>query len=211
MMKRLRLAKTARFWGRFSEGEPLTTWLHEPAVRRYVNESVTGDPNLWLLEGLSPGLGSMDHAVSLGRGNGTLDRHLREGGICASLTGIDIASRSLEVARRRASERGLTRMRYVLGDLNRLTLEKGSCDGAFFQQSLLHVSNLESCLDVVRAALRPGGLVYMDEYIGPSQMEWRRDLLRDADEVYRKLPAGARRRRRLHYQWMGRIRARRFV
>ena len=196
-MKRLRLAKTARFWGRFAEGKALTTWLHEPAVRRYVNECVTGDPNVWPLDGLSARLGSLDHAISLGCGDGALDRYFRESGICASLTGIDVSPRSLEVARRKAKEQGLTRMEYVRGDLDRLTLAEQSCDGALFQQSLHHVSNLESCLDAVRTALRSGGLVYMDEYIGPSQSEWKRDLLRDADEVYRKLPRAVRRRRHL--------------
>lgn len=197
LMKRLRLARTARFWGRVAAGESLTTWLHEPAVRRYVNECVTGDPNVWTLDGLSPRLGSLGHAISLGCGDGVLDRYLRKSGICESLTGIDISPRSLEVAHRQATELGLTRMEYVRGDLDRLVLAEASCDGALFQQSLHHVSNLEGCLDTVLAALRPGGLVYMDEYIGPSQSEWNLELLREADEVYRKLPRVLRRRRRL--------------
>ncbi len=197
LKKNLRLAKTARFWGRVAAGESLTTWLHEPVVRRYVNRRVTGDPNVWPLDGLSSRLGARGHGISLGCGDGTLDRYLRGCGICASVTGIDISPRSLEVAKNQATQQGLTNMEYVLGDLDTLVLAEASCEGAFFQQSLHHVSNLEGCLDAVRAALRPGGLVYMDEYIGPSQSEWNRDLLREADEVYRKLPKSVRRRRHL--------------
>lgn len=197
LTKHLRLAKTARFWGRVAAGESLTTWLHEPVVRRYVNERVTGDPNVWPLDGLSTRLGELGHAISLGCGDGTLDRYLRGSGICASLTGIDISPRSLEVAKNQATQQGLTDVEYVLGDLDRLVLAEASCDGALFQQSLHHVLNLEGCLDAVRVALRPGGLVYLDEYIGPSQSEWKRDLLREADEVYRKLPKSVRRRRHL--------------
>jgi SAM-dependent methyltransferase len=162
-----------------------------------VNECVTGDPNVWPIDALAPRFGPLAHVITLGCGDGVLDRQLRERRICESLTGIDISQASLAIARRHAEEQGLTNFEYVRGDLDRLVLEKNSCDAVVFHQSLHHVADLEGCLDTVRNALRPGGLVYLDEYIGPSQSEWNRDLLRDADEVYRELPDGVRRRRRL--------------
>lgn len=197
MIERLRLARTARFWGRVAAGDRLVTWLCEPAVRRYVNACVTGDPNVWPIDGLASRLGHPGHAISLGCGDGMLDRQLRERGICDSLEGVDISSKSLQVARLRAEEQGLTGMEYALGDLNRLALEPGSCDLAVFQQSLHHVADLEGCLGEVRKALRARGLVYLDEYVGPSRSEWSRCLLRKADEIFQALPRSIRRRRRL--------------
>jgi SAM-dependent methyltransferase len=197
ILRRLRLARTARFWGRVASGDELVPWLQDPAVRRYVNTYITGDPNVWPIDGLEPEFGSLSHAISLGSGDGVLDRHMVERGICKSLTGFDISSRSLEIARRRAAEQGLENILYIRADLNELALDENSCDGALFQQSLHHVERLEACLDAVRAALRPNGLVYLDEYIGPSQSEWNRELLKEADEVYRKLPARLRKRGRL--------------
>lgn len=197
VLRRFRQAKTARFWGRIAAGDPLITWLHEPVVRRYVNECITGDPNVWPIDGLAPRFGPLGHVVTLGCGDGVLDRQLRERGICESLTGVDISERSLEVARREAGKQGITNLEYVRGDMDRLVIEESSCDAVVFQQSLHHVADLEGCLDTVLGALRPGGFVYLDEYIGPSQSEWRRALLHDADEVYRKLSRRVRRRRRL--------------
>jgi SAM-dependent methyltransferase len=197
LLDRVRNAKTARFWGRVAAGEPLLTWLHEPEVRKYVNSLISGSPHVWPFDAIGPLLGTTDHGVSLGCGDGTLDRQIVRRGICGSLTGIDISPVSLEVARRGAAMDGLGTIAYVQGDLNRLHLPANSCDAVFFQQSLHHVSDLEGCLDTVRDALRPGGFVYLDEYIGPSQSEWQRGRLRYADDVYRELPRRLRTRRHL--------------
>lgn len=166
-------------------------------MRRYVNECVTGDPDVWTLDGLAPALGHLGRAFSLGCGDGLFDRQLRERGICSSVVGLDISTASLDIARRRANEAGLADMDYMRADMNELALDGGSCDAVVFQQSLHHVSELEKCLDAVRFALRPGGRIYLDEYIGPSRSEWNRALLRDADEIYRALPPSVRRYRRL--------------
>jgi 2-polyprenyl-3-methyl-5-hydroxy-6-metoxy-1,4-benzoquinol methylase len=197
LVERVRRAATAQFWGRVAAGDPLVTWLHEPTVRRYVNSSISGDPNVWPMDALAPSFGPVRNALSLGCGDGTLDRHLRRSGLCESVTGIDISERSLEVARAKAAEEGLDGIRYVRGDFNALDLEAGTYDAAFFQQSLHHVEKLEGCLEAVAAALKPNGMLYLDEYIGPSRSQWHHGLLAEADAVYRTLPRAVRRRRRL--------------
>ena len=105
---RLRNAKTARFWGRVAAGEPLLTWLHEPEVRKYVNELVSGSPHVWPFDAISPLLGTSEHGVSLGCGDGTLDRQIVTRGLCRALVGIDISPLSLDVARSRAADEGLS-------------------------------------------------------------------------------------------------------
>jgi hypothetical protein len=56
-----------------------------------------------------------------------------------------------------------------------------------------HVEALEHCVTEVAAALRHDGLLYLDEYIGPSRADWQRSLLAAADAVYRELPIALRR------------------
>src|SRR6185503_5240411 len=55
----------------------------------------------------------------------------------------------------------------------------------------------DSCLSATAAALRPGALVYFDEYVGPSRAEWSTAQVREAAELFLRLPAGVRRSRRL--------------
>ncbi len=43
----------------------------------------------------------------------------------------------------------------------------------FFHGSLHHIRNVERVLEEVHAALKPGGLLFLDEYMGPSRSEWR--------------------------------------
>jgi SAM-dependent methyltransferase len=197
LLDRIRLAATARFWGRVAEGHELTTWLHEPVIRRYVNACISGDPNVWPMDALAPSFGPIRDALSLGSGAGVLERHLRRSGICESITGIDISERSLEIARRAARDEGLDFIRYVRGDFNALDLAGQTYDAIFCQQSLHHVARLERCLDAMAGALAPRGLLYLDEYVGPSRSEWGKHVIEGADAVYRSLPERVRRRSHL--------------
>jgi SAM-dependent methyltransferase len=198
MLTRLRSYLGGRFWGRaFTQGG-LQTWMAEEVVRRYINSSVTGSPDLWPIEWLRTRIPSpFSSALSLGCGEGALERDLLSKRLCTHLLGIDISSEALALARERASASGLTGVEYRQGDLNKLDLPVSSFDAAFFHQSLHHVEDLDSCLSATVSALRPGSTVYFDEYVGPSRADWSRTLIQGASEVFERLPAAVRRSRRL--------------
>ncbi len=187
------------FWGRaFASGGP-RTWLAERAVRRYVNESVTGSPDVWPITWLQEWLGPrrLRRSVVLGCGDGPLERDLVRKGLGGEILGIDLSRAALERARRLAEAEGLVGIEYRRDDLNRLRLDRASYDAAFFHQALHHVESLADCLGTVRDALADDGLLYVDEYVGPSRAGWRRELLSDADAFFRSLPRELRRRPRL--------------
>ena len=69
------------------------------------------------------------------------------------------------------------------------------------QQVSYHVRELETFLEQVSAALRPAGVLYLDEYVGPSRHEWNKRLLAAADAVYGALPKVVRRHRQLQVDW----------
>lgn len=196
MLTRIRSYLGGRFWGRtFAQGG-LQTWMGEEVVRRYINISVTGSPDLWPIEWLSTRVASpFACAVSLGCGEGALERDLLAKRLCAHILGIDISQEALALARARAS--GLTGVEYRQGNLNKLELPADSFDAAFFHQSLHHVENLDSCLSVTASALHPEALMYFDEYVGPSRSDWSMALIEGASEVFERLPAAVRRSRRL--------------
>jgi ubiquinone/menaquinone biosynthesis C-methylase UbiE len=198
MLTRLRSYLGGRFWGRaFAQGG-LQTWMSEAVVRRYINSSVTGSPDLWPIEWLRTLVPSpFASALSLGCGEGALERDLLSKQLCTRILGIDISSEALTLARERASASGLTGVEYSQGDLNKLDLPASSFDAAFFHQSLHHVEDLDSCLSATVSALRPGSKVYFDEYVGPSRADWSMALIQEASEVFERLPAAVRRSRRL--------------
>ena len=189
----------ARRWVRALAGDPMQVWIAEPVVRREVNRRVTGCPDTWPLEWLAREVVAepLQRAVSLGCGEGSLERDLRRKGLCRRVLGLDLAESLLELARRRAAAEGLGGITYQRADLDRLVLPRQVFQGAFAHHALHHVERLEHCLDQVAAALVPGGILYLDEYVGPSRGDWRRASLADAQGVYDRLPPALRRRRRL--------------
>lgn len=198
LLAQLRSYLGGRFWGRAFAHGGLRTWMSEEAVRRYINESVTGSPGLWPIEWLQSFIPApFEAALSLGCGEGALERDLLAKRICSSILGIDISAEALALAEAKAREAGLTGAEYRRGDLNRLKLPAAEFDAAFFHQSLHHVESLDACLSATAAALRPGALVYFDEYVGPSRAEWSAARIGEAAELYDRLPAAVRRSPRL--------------
>lgn len=186
-------------WGHRLARGGVRTWMHEAVVRRYINESISGSPNCWPIDWLHSRLQSrrFSTALSLGCGDGPLERDLAAKGICDSILAIDISSEALESARAKAAALGLNGIEYRQGDLNALDLSEQRFDAVFAHQSLHHVENLESCLSATASALRPGSLLYLDEYVGPSRKEWTPASIADADRAYLSLPASVRRKRHI--------------
>ncbi|NJL27082.1 MAG: class I SAM-dependent methyltransferase [Thermoanaerobaculia bacterium] len=195
----MKRALVKHFWSaKFRDGG-VATWMHEPALRRYINASVTGSENQWPLEWFKEWLGArtFERGLSLGCGTGSLERDIRRKKICRSVVGLDLSAEALRQAEMQAREEGLDGIGYRTADFNQLDLGSEKFDIIFFHQALHHVENLEGCLDTCRSALLPGGLIYLDEYVGPSRREWSRELMCEADAVYASLPAKLRRHRRM--------------
>src|SRR4051794_24375200 len=168
--------------------------MHEAAVRRYINESVSGSPDCWPIDWLRSRLQTrrFSNALSLGCGDGPLERDLVAKEMCSGMLGIDISSEALKHARAKASALGLNGIEYRQGDLNALDLSGQTFDAVFAHQSLHHVENLEGCLAATASVLRPGGLLYLDEYVGPARREWTPESIAAANRVYLSLPSRVR-------------------
>lgn len=183
----------AAFWDRES-GEPRSGWMELPAVRRYVNRQVTGDPDAWPLDWFRRFLGdrTFDRALSVGCGSGHFERHLVSLGICSRVDAFDLSISSLARARRQAREEGLEGIRYFAADFNRPALPRRRYDAVFFHQSLHHVARLETLLRHVLRTLEPGGLLFLDEFVGPSRHEWTEERVARYQPLYERVPPEAR-------------------
>ncbi len=199
MIERLRGLMVRSRWARFYRRGGERTWMHEPAVRRTINARVTGSADRWPMDWFRERFAAtpFDRALSLGCGEGALERDVVAKAICGRILGVDLLAEALERARGLAREAGLVGIDYRRADMNRLQLEEHAFDLVFFHQSLHHVEDLEGCLATVRRALAPGGTIYLDEYVGPSRDGWRRPMLADAQAVFDRLLPAVRRRRRI--------------
>jgi SAM-dependent methyltransferase len=190
--ERAETAAARRFWS--SETARDTEdhyWGAQPLVRRAINRRVTGDPNRWPMEWFAETYARepFGRGLSVGCGSGLLERDVLTKGICEAMEGIDFSEESLEQARFAAEEEHFSdRLEYRAEDINALKLPRARYDIVFFHGSLHHIRQIERVLTEVRHALKPGGLVYLDEYMGPSRSEWNDDGWGFARSAFDSLP-----------------------
>jgi SAM-dependent methyltransferase len=194
-------SEAERYWSNAFERGGVTTWMSEDRCRLSINEMITGSAHEWPMEWFqrvfSPDPQSV--GLSLGCGDGALERDVRKKGICRQVTGIDLSARALELAGGAAASEGLDGISYERGDFNKLDLEPDRFDIVFLHQAMHHVANLEGCIEQIQRTLKKDGLVYLDEYVGPSRDQWTDELVEAANTVYRALPNEHRTSRKVPY------------
>ncbi len=199
---RYKLAFSAAFWDAHEAAdEEHVYWLAVPEVVRWVNRKVSGHPEIWhlswfllSLEGEVP----VRRALSIGCGAGNLEREVIRHGSAQHVDAIDISELSVERAKEAAAEQGYSeRISYHVADA--VSWLKAAAAGpgydlVFFHASLHHVENLEEVLGLTAACLRGApGLLYIDEYVGPSRDRWTREQLGYASSMYGRIPRPYRR------------------
>ncbi len=169
-------------------------WMAQALCRSAINRRVTGNPNEWPLEWFARLYGPLSKGLSLGCGVGNLERSMLDIGMCEEITGIDFYSKSIEIARERAQEAGYgDRLNYRVGDLNHLRIPSATYDVVFIHQALHHVVAIERLLARVARSLKPEGLVFVDEWTGPSMTGWTPEMVAVQSALYREVPREWRR------------------
>lgn len=148
-----------------------------PPLRPYFHRCITGeaptDPldrdwlERWVVDRYLGDVRPVESCVSLCCGFGEIERILARLGTFGHCTGIDVAEGALQVARARATHEGLTHINYVQADINELQLEPNSCDLVWANGAFHHLTNLEHVTAEVYRALKPGGVLVANEYVGP--------------------------------------------
>ena len=175
------------FWDREIHEPQHSSWLHDWWLREYANTQIGGDIPLWPMDWFQRWLDgrTFERALTIGCGTGGLERDLVRRDLVRSIDAFDGSVATLAVARRLARDEGLqSRIRYFAADFNRPAFPKSAYDLVLFQESAHHVLHLEKLFHAVLRALKPDGLVYMDEYVGPSRFEWNESMMAPYRHIY---------------------------
>jgi len=177
-------------------------WLAVPMLAHEVNRRVTGAPLTWPLAGFVESIKEhlpVRRALSLGCGTGNLEREVAKAQCALQIEGVDVGAASIKKACELAAEEGFENViRYHCADAAEwLRRQKGKepFDVIFFHGSLHHIEELEEVLDLCALCLRGGspGLLYVDEYVGPSRNEWRSWHVAYANGLFGRVPEEHRR------------------
>ncbi len=175
-------------------------WIESPLVlRNCVNPRISGDPGLGWLEWIQREFlpQGASHGFVLGCGGGALERRAASLGLCRDFDCVDISPQAVEVASALAAREGLDGLRYAVRDANTLTLDPDRYDLVLSDMALHHVKELEHLLEQFRRSLRSGGLLVLNEFVGPDRFQWSDLQLKLATQAIRSLPLRLRRNRDL--------------
>lgn len=189
------MTNATQFWDREVIAPTHVSWMGHPLVRDYINASISGTPHAWPIDWFVEWLGGrrFGRALSIGCGTGALERDLIRREVCTEIDAFDGSEESIRIARDLAREDGYeSRIHYSVGDFNDPHLPRRRYDLVLFHQSAHHVAKLEKLYGAILRALKPDGLVYLDEYVGPSRFEWNDDLIAPQREFFARVPAPAR-------------------
>lgn len=128
-----------------------------------------------------------ERGLSLACGSGRAERNALASGICTSFHGVDVAEGAVEEARKIAHKEKLD-ITYTVDDLNSIELEPNNYDVVITQNCLHHVLQLEHLAEQIHGTLRPGGVLWIQDYVGETQLQYGDKRLEIANTVLQLLP-----------------------
>ncbi len=169
--------KTSEFWTACLEERQApgrAAWMYaidHPRLRAGLYDTYLGglDPFSWMRARMPA---PARHALEIGCGGGDLAFGLIEAGTCERIDAFDIAEGAIMAAQARVRELGLPTLRFHLLDGNTWLTARNQYDFVYASHALHHIENLEHLFAQVAAALRPGGVVFASDYVGPSRMQY---------------------------------------
>jgi len=164
----------SEYWGEDRNTGRIHSWLQHPVMRDFLHRRITGNSSLgtlqWFKRQFFPQPAEI--CLSLGCGFGEFDRGAISLEIAHKFEAFDMASAAVESARQAAASAGIgDRISYGVRNLDELELPPNRYDGIFAISSVHHIYALENYFRQCRRALKPGALLFLDEYIGPSRFQ----------------------------------------
>ncbi len=172
-----------------AQSRQLGFW-QSPVARAAINRRITGDPELgpetYFARRHGPSIVA-PHVVSLRASDAKLEIALLEAGSCERVTGLDDGQDRVDFAAGRVPEPLRDRVVFQLGTLEEW--EPPEPLGAAVCRSFLHRrADLEAVLDRLVAMLEPGGLVFVEDFVGPSRFQWTDAQLEVVNRLLARLP-----------------------
>jgi ubiquinone/menaquinone biosynthesis C-methylase UbiE len=188
--------RVAQAWA--ATARPPTNWWDLPAVRARWNTLISGEPGVdhceYLVRRHLAGRADLD-GLSLGCGTG--DRELRwaRSGIFRRIDAVDVSAPRIAHARRLADQQGVGKLlRFRVCEVLALEERSAVYDVVLAEGSLHHLTPLEEVMRRVDRLLRPEGYFLVNDFVGPTRMQWTERQLEVINGLLAVLPERFRRR-----------------
>jgi ubiquinone/menaquinone biosynthesis C-methylase UbiE len=136
------------------------------------------------------GVGKTDHVVELACGNGTTTLAFAER--CGHAFGVDVAEEPLLLARTAAAERSVGNVDFILSEVERLSFDDDTFNGALCRFSFHHFVNPSRVFAELARVVAPGGWMVIADMVAsedPAKAEFHNRMERLCDPTHsRTLP-----------------------
>jgi SAM-dependent methyltransferase len=172
--------KVSAHWGSTLHDVELTFYGFPP-LRPYFYRSISGEEpdgplgrdwfERWAVQHVLGDRAPVGQCLSLCCGFGEIERILARLGAFEHCRAVDLAGPAIVAAREAAASEGLEQIDYEVADVETVELEPNSVDLVWANGALHHLVRLDHVVGQIHRALRPGGLLVANEYIGPNHQQ----------------------------------------
>jgi len=170
----LRLQATGRRWNRASGGGK--HWWTNDRLKWHMNQAISSHGEGGVVGALAAlaNTGSAGRAVSVGCGRGEKERALIKAGLVDRFDLFEASDVRADQAKRGAEQEGMgDRVDVFVEDAFRHPAH-GRYDLVYWDHSLHHMLDVDKAISWSVTALKPGGLLVVNDYVGPSRLQWTR-------------------------------------
>jgi 2-polyprenyl-3-methyl-5-hydroxy-6-metoxy-1,4-benzoquinol methylase len=173
-----------------TQNPPLYAW-DIPAVRSRWNVLVSGAADIdhvaYICRKYLGGKSNLT-ALSPGCGSGSNEMHWAETGLFKHIDACDLSPQRIAKARAGAEQKNLTGIiNFTVGDMQAIT-GAGPYDMVIAEGALHHFYPMRTALEKINSLLKPGGMLIVNEFVGPSRFQWTMRQLQAANAMLALIP-----------------------
>jgi 2-polyprenyl-3-methyl-5-hydroxy-6-metoxy-1,4-benzoquinol methylase len=195
--KKLTISQVSKVLMESEEGRAFTNFSHYSdkywneldLVAKYKNKLSTGNEDIHWIDDIQNRFNDylpFENILIVGCGNGWLERRLYDQGIGKNFDAFDISEKYIHEAKEKKENRNIN---YFIDDINNLQKIKSKKYDAIFNFAILHhATEIDSAMKKLSESLKPGGLIFNEEFVGPARNQYTDEHLGIMLEVNSDLP-----------------------
>lgn len=165
-------------------GNNTRPWWNSPTLASYINSEICPDHESGVIGALRTATDGAPLAlgVSVGAGMGGKERALLKAGLVKKFILYEVSEKRAEAAQKIAHQEGLgDRVESRLGDVFKEETSR-EFDLVYWDHALHHMLDVDQAVKWSVDVLRPGGWLLVNDYIGPTRLQWTRQEVDRARE-----------------------------
>lgn len=156
-------------------------WWHSPLLKTYVDRRISTEHEAGVPGALRVALGGKPagRAISVGAGAGEKELSLISAGLVDHFSLYELSRQRVEQARSNAEEAGLGE-HVTVQAADAFARTHDPYDLVYWDHALHHMLDVSQAVAWSVDVLRPGGFLLINDYVGPTRLQWSRGEVRFA-------------------------------